>query len=228
MKILDSIELFFNAYCTAGMKAVYREGVPKEMMQSGIDKDGWYEWKRMPGTFTNADYDKLAAEFNVVLPQNFIEWHKRYFFEDGDCAIIRLPASLPTKPLHEIQKQLNNPLVEQLISMGLVPFADEGNDAGPMVFDTRNQTKREDFPIRVCELDYGGDLQGLSGIIFSSFHKMLACLTHFLNETKTRKSFEVLSDFYTIDPEGAGSSGKPYWEAWIKMEKANFEEFGSG
>jgi hypothetical protein len=55
---------------------------------------------------------------------------------------------------------------------------------------------------------------------------MLACLTHFLNETNTRKNFEVIADFYTIDPNGAGSTGQSYWESWIAMGRANFEEFG--
>ncbi len=71
-----------------------------------------------------------------------------------------------------------------------------------------------------------GDLDGLSEIIFSSFNKMLACLTHFFNETNTRKNFEVIADFYTIDPNGAGSTGRSYWESWIAMGRANFEEFG--
>ncbi len=51
---------------------------------------------------------------------------------------------------------------------------------------------------------------------------MLECLTHFLTETMTRKSFEVIPDLYTIDPNGAGSTGKSYWDIWTQMEKANF------
>ncbi|MNY56993.1 hypothetical protein D3C86_1931310 [compost metagenome] len=66
----------------------------------------------------------------------------------------------------------------------------------------------------------------MSEIIFSSFRKMLTCLTHFLTEIEKRKRFEVFADFYEIDPEGAGATGKEYWESWIAMERANFEEFG--
>lgn len=222
----DRIEQFFKAYWTTGMKSVYTDKVPKEMMQSTIDKDGWYEWKLIPGTLTTDDYKKVEAKFKATFPDNFIEWHKRYFFEDGDCSIIRLPNSLPTKPLEKLIENLDWYIPKQLIPLGLIPFADEGNDAGPLVFDTRNTTDKKDFPIRVYDHEFGGDLDGLSEIIFSSFDKMLECLTHFLTETKTKKRFEVIPDFYAIDPNGAGSTGKSYWTSWTEMEKANYEEFG--
>lgn len=221
----DRIEQFFKAYWTTGMKSVYTLKVPKEMMQSSVDKDGWYEWKLIPGTFKISDYEKVEAKYKVTFPDNFIEWHKRYFFADCDCSIIRLPHSLPTKPLEKIIDQLNWDIPSQLISLGLIPFADEGNDAGPLVFDTRITSNKKDFPIRAYYIEYGGKLEGLSEIIFSSFDKMLECLTHFLIETKAKKRFEVIPDFFTIDPNGAGSKGKSYWSSWIEMEKANFEEF---
>ena len=222
----DKIEHFFRAYWTTGMKSVYTDKVPKEMMQSAVDKDGWYEWKLIPGNLTANDYNKIATKFKATLPDNFIEWHKHYFFADCDCSIIRLPLSLPTRPLEGIITNLDWDIPEQLIPLGLIPFADEGNDVGPLVFDTRNANDKKDFPIRVYDHEYDGDLDGLSEIIFSSFDKMLECLTHFLTETKTKKRFEVIPDFYTIDPYGAGSTGKSYWASWTQMEKANFEEFG--
>ena len=89
----DKIEQFFKAYWTAGMKSVYTDKVPKEMMQSSIDEDGWYEWKLIPGTLTSDDYKKVETKFKAILPENFIEWHKRYFFANCDCSIIRFPQS---------------------------------------------------------------------------------------------------------------------------------------
>jgi hypothetical protein len=208
------------------MKSVHTDKVPKEMMASPVDQDGWYEWKLIPGTLTADDYKKVEATFGAIFPDNFIEWHKRYFFEDGDCSIIRLPQSLPTRPLEEIINNLNWDIPQQLIPLGLIPFAEDGNDEGPLVFDTRNKDDKVDFPIRVYDHEYGGDLDGLSEIIFSSFNKMLECVTHFLIETKTRKRFDVIPEFCSIDPNGAGSTGKSYWTSWAEMEKANFEEFG--
>jgi len=184
------------------------------------------EWKLIPGTLTIEDYRKLETRFNAILPDNFIDWHKRYFFEDCDCSIVRLPHSLSTKPLEKLTDNLDWFIAEELILLGLVTFANEGNDTGPLVFDTRNQAGRTDFPIRVYNHEYGGDLEGLSEIIFSSFEKMLECMTHFLTETKVIKRFEVIPDFYTIDPSGAGSTGKSYWDGWIQREKGNYEFFG--
>ncbi|WP_433903519.1 SMI1/KNR4 family protein [Sphingobacterium puteale] len=222
----DQIEKFFNAYLTKGARSVYTEDIPKEMMASEVDEDEWYEWKLIPGTFTPEDYKRVATQFGVTLPESFIEWHKRYFFADCDCSIVRLPHSLPSQPLAEIITNLDWYIPEQLIPLGLIPFASEGNDTGPLVFDTRGSVETNDYPIRVYDHEYDGELDGLSEIIFSSFDKMLACLTHFLNETNTRKHFEVIPDFYAIDPDGAGAAGRPYWESWIVMGRANFEEFG--
>ncbi|OEJ99843.1 SMI1/KNR4 family protein [Roseivirga misakiensis] len=222
----DLIEQFFNAYWQPGMKMVFREEVPKEMIQSKIDEDGWYEWKILPGRLTIEDYQKIENHFNVVLPENFIEWHRRYFFEDGDCSIIRLPSSLPTRPLEYLRNILDWHIPQKLIPQGLVPFADEGNDTGPLVFDLRGQLEKKDFPIRVYDHEYQGDLDGLSEIIFSSFNKLLECLTHYLIEKKTQKNFKILPDFFSIDPDGAGSTGRIYWENWMVMQRENFEEFG--
>jgi hypothetical protein len=222
----DNIEQFFKAYWTPGMKSVYTDKVPKQMMRSEIDNDGWYEWELISGSLTDEDYKKVETKFKVIFPDIFIKWHKRYFFADCDCSLVRFPNSIPTMPLQSIVDNLDWPIPEQLIPMGLIPFADEGNDAGPLVFDARNRKDSKDFPIRVYDHEYGGDLEGLSEIIFSSFEKMLECLTHFLKEIQTKKNFEVIPDFFAIDPSGAGSTVKSYWLGWTEMERANYDEFG--
>lgn len=77
----DSIDTFFSAYVNGTLnRSVYHNGIPKETVQSEVDKDGWFEWKIIPGTLSTEDYKKIAKRFNATLPENFIEWHKRYFF----------------------------------------------------------------------------------------------------------------------------------------------------
>lgn len=222
----DKIDQFFNAYLTKEVGSVYIEDIPKDMIASEVNEDGWYKWKLIPGTMTAEDYKRVAIQFGATLPESFIEWYKRYFFAECDYSIVRLPHSLPSQPLAEIISNLDWYIAEQLIPLGLIPFASEGNDTGSLVFDTRPSVETNDYPIRVYDHEYDGELDGLSEIIFSSFDKMLGCLTHFLNETNTRKHFEVIADFYASDPDGAGSTGRPYWESWIAMGRANFEEFG--
>jgi len=83
-----------------------------------------------------------------------------------------------------------------------------------------------EFPIRFYDHDFGGDIAGLDVIIFSSFPKLLQCLTHYLSQLKTRQGFDIIPEFFKIDPEGAGKDGADYWLGWSAMLKATFEEFG--
>jgi hypothetical protein len=223
----DFNKKFLDAYLSVySRKTVYTDSFPSEMKASEKDNEGWIEWKPIEGTLQESDYQKLERKFGVLFPKSFINWHKAYYFLDADCSIIRLPKSNPIRPLEDLEKNLDWFIPEQLIPHKLYPFADEGNDAGPLVFDGREPVTDNEFPIRVYDHEYGGDLEGLSEIIFSSFPKLLECLTHYLIELKSRNNFEIIPDFFQIDPGGAGKSGIDYWLGWAGMQKANFEEFG--
>ncbi|KQB99151.1 SMI1/KNR4 family protein [Pedobacter sp. Hv1] len=217
------IEAFFSAFFNARkLTSVYTKDTPKEMMASPVDEEGWFIWKPLNGTFSAEDYRKVEEKFNVVFPQSFINFHKRYFFLDCDCRLLRLPYSNPNQPLQEITDPLED--ADYLASLGLYPFAWEGNDNGHLVFDGREDKENNEFPIRL--FDYSWDeLDGLSAIIFSSFSKLLECLTHYMKEVKTRQDFDVVPDFLEIDPEGAGKYGREYWLGWAGMMKGNYEYF---
>jgi hypothetical protein len=196
-------EQFFKALWEPGMKSVYTKAVPPEMMLSAVNEGGWYEWKLVPGTLMPTDYWAIEKRFDIKFPASFIDWHRAYFFADGDCSLVRLPESLPTEPLQEIEMYLTEGPAEDLLPLGLIPFADDGNGAGLLVFDTRGATNKEDYPIRIYDHEYDGDLEGLGEIIFSSFSKMLECLTHYLNAERLGQDSQALLDFSQIDPECA-------------------------
>ena len=222
----DFNQKFWDAYLSAfSRRTVYTDSFPAEMKDSEKDNDGWIKWKPIKGTLQESDYQNLESKFSVLFPKSFINWHKGYYFLDADCSIVRLPISSPTRPLEDLEKNLDWFIPKQLIPQRLYPFADEGNDAGPLVFDGREPAADNEFPIRVYDQSYGGDLEGLSEIIFSSFPKLLECLTHYLTELKSRKDFEIIPDFFQIDPDGAGKPGIDYWLGWAGAQKANFEEF---
>jgi hypothetical protein len=202
---------FFKAFQSFSEATVFTEHTPIEMMKSEVDKDGWFEWKLIKGTLTVDEYRKIEKNFGVILPDNFIEWHRKYFFLDGDSSLVRFPRSNPNLPLKEIRENLDWEVAECLIAHGLVPFADNGDDIGPLVFDTRNQVSRQDFPIRLFDHDYGCDMKGLSEIIFSSFAKLLECTTFFITENDM-KAYERFAEFLKIDPDGAGATGRKYWQ----------------
>lgn len=197
------------------------------MMTSPPNNEGWFEWKPIAGTLQKSDYEALEKEFEVTFPPSFIEWHRAYYFLDADCSLVRLPHSNPLEPLKEIRKHLNWYIPQQLIPQKLYPFGDEGNDSGPLVFDGRHQAENDEFPILLYDQDYGGDLNGLSEVVFSSFPKLLQCLTHFMTERKSRKDFDIVLDFFAIDPEGAGKPGVDYWLAWSRTLRATSNDFDS-
>jgi hypothetical protein len=216
---------FFKQFFNQELSAVFKEQTPKDMIASTISDSGWHNWKPINGTFTVVDYQKIETKYKVKFPESFIEWHKLYFFLDCDCSLVRLPHSFPNEPLKEIINVLNNDFAENLIAIKVYPFGDEGNDMGPLVFDGRKEMTNNEFPIRFFDYDYYGDIEGLSEIIFSSFLKLLECITYFLEEVKTRKIHEIIPHFFSIDPEGAGKTGVNYWLAQANMAKENEEYF---
>lgn len=200
---------FFAAYWLPGMTTVYTEAESPEMMAGPVDDDGWFEWKLAEGTLQASDYEQVEEEYQIQLPPSFIDWHKAFFFCDGDCQLVRLPASYPQEPLSELMNQLK--YGGELISQKFYPFAYDGNDSGPWVFDARQSVVDNEFPIRIYDHEFLDATEGLSEIVFSSFGKMLECLTYFLSRPKAVESGEAVRGFFDIDPTGAGGPGQDYW-----------------
>ncbi|HEX9503332.1 MAG TPA: hypothetical protein VF974_03350 [Patescibacteria group bacterium] len=225
--MLNINERFFSAFSSAfPNKTVFTANVPKEMMASQVDKEGWFQWNLLKGTIPTEDYKKIESQYDIKLPDSFIEWHQSYFFLSGDCSLVRLPYSNPSQPLQAIKAELDWHIPQKLIPQKIYPFGSEGNDSGPLVFDGRKAVPNNEFPIRVYDQDFRGDLEGLSEVIFSSFSKLLECLTHYMTELKTKKDFEIIPAFFEIDPEGAGKKGIDYWLLWISGLRSENEEFG--
>jgi hypothetical protein len=47
---IDNIEQFFNACLTEGVRCIYTDNIPKDMMASEVNENGWYECKLIAGT----------------------------------------------------------------------------------------------------------------------------------------------------------------------------------
>ena len=126
----------------------------------------------VPGSLKPDAYHRLEKKYDVRFPKSFIAWHSAYFFSDGDCGMVRLPASNALQPLAELENELNWSVPTRLISQKLYPFAQEGNDAGPLVFDARADCIDDEYPIRWYEHEYGGNLEGLGEIISGMGHRI--------------------------------------------------------
>ncbi|GGH21947.1 SMI1/KNR4 family protein [Mucilaginibacter phyllosphaerae] len=218
------IKKFFDTYFkrNAPLFAGYTQHTPKEMMVSSVDNEGYYRWKPIDGTLNHDDYRKIEKKFKIKFPESFIKWHKSYFFLSGSSPVVYLPNSSPTQPLQDIIDNLDNDLSEELIAQKLYPFATDDNDIGFFVFDAREDKADNEYPIRLYDHEYGGDLEGLSEILFSSFSKLLECLTYAM-ENHNEQIHEILPEFIRIDPEGAGKDGIDFWLDRIVFEKKNFE-----
>lgn len=210
------IDNFFSAFeATFPFRTVYTEDVPREMMTSFVDDEGWFNWRTIEGTLQLSQYYSMQLAYGVILPESFVAWHQAYYFLDADLALLRLPHSSPTQPLKAIKDILDGFIPQQLIPQKIYPFGYDGNDSGTLVFDGRVDANDYEFPIRVYDHESGGHLDGLSEVIFSSFPKLLECMTHYMNASKTRKGYEIIPDFFQIDPTGAGTTGVDYWKQWI-------------
>jgi len=216
---MNFVESFFKEYFKEDQMAVYTHDYPESMVASEVNSEGWFRWKPIRGTLNEEDYSKIQIKYDLHFPISFIQWHSAYFFPGCDLPFVRLPGSMPNAPLVELEEHLDYDLAKKLISESIFPFASEGNDTGPYVFDAREQVLNNEYPIRVYNFDYNGDLEGLSEIIFSSFPKMLECLTHYLREIRKRPDFEIFPEFFAIDPFGAGKNGIDYWLSWAAVCK---------
>ena len=215
-----TIEYFFEQFFKHKLLiAHYTEGItPKSMVDSEVDIDGYYRWKPVKGKIKDVAYEKLEQSYGLSFPKSFIQWHKRYFFFGRDCRILNLPSSSPSAPLQEIIHFLNNDVAKALIAEKLYPFGEDTYTGKLMVFDARIPFADLEYPIRVYDGN-GTDLYGLSEVVFSSFPKLLECLTYLFEEIHTRPIHEIITGFSCIDPKGAGSTGINYWQEIITMEK---------
>ncbi|GGH21938.1 SMI1/KNR4 family protein [Mucilaginibacter phyllosphaerae] len=202
--------------------AGYTKDSPMEMIDSDVDSEGYYRWKPIKGTLSCKDYDNVEHKFQIKFPKSFIEWHKMYFFLNCHSPVAYMPHSSPTQPLQDIIDNLDNDLSKDLIAKKLYPFATDDNDIGFFVFDAREDKADNEYPIRLYDHEYGGDPAGLSEILFSSFSKLLECLTYAM-ENHNEQIHEILPEFIRIDPEGAGKDGIDFWVDRIAFEKKNFE-----
>src|SRR4051812_23266484 len=110
----DPHQTFIDAYLKVfPNKTVYTDRFPEEMKASQKDDEGWIEWKPIEGTLQENDYNAIERSYSVVYPKSFINWHKSFFFLDGDCSILRLPSSSPKQPLEELIRNLNWFIPEQ-------------------------------------------------------------------------------------------------------------------
>lgn len=195
------------------MWTVFGDWIPHEMLVTGqVDKEGWVEWKLLPRSVgVDPGFAKLEKEIGATFPRMFKLYYSRYYFLDGDLSMLRFPRSTPNKPFDELRDLiLNSYFPERIKGIGLIPFASDGNDAGPLCFDTRQSRNDADYPIVLWDHDWVGTHNEISPTIFSSFTKLLECCVHLWSKDKTPYT-QGIAGFVEIDPDGAGGPGRTHW-----------------
>jgi len=123
-------------------------GVPEELRDGNYASEGWYSWTAIPSTINNDDLNIISDQIGFRFPQLFKEYFAYKVILDGDFGLVRFPDMSPSDVLKGLRTQLELYYqFEFFKDASLVPFAQEGNDGGPLCFKIDEPTEDGDFPI---------------------------------------------------------------------------------
>ncbi|MGE0867906.1 MAG: hypothetical protein AB7P03_05065 [Kofleriaceae bacterium] len=211
-ELIDQMtDQFYNLFMRANapLKIPFHDDLAPDLLIPPADASGWIGWKprRMDGAL---DWTALEAEIGACYPPSFKRWYGRTFALDLDCGVVRLIAPRPPDPLACLRAAATT-FGTTLVAQGLLPFGREGNDAGPLCFDTRVAGADGETPVVSVDrelIDIPED--AISGVLFSSFERLLACLNHLLKAETPADRARRIRAFARIDPQGARVAW-PYW-----------------
>jgi len=139
-------------------------GVPEELRGDWSSDDGWYSWKAVASPVTESELGNLGQRFGIVLPPLLSAYFLYKQILDGDFGIVRMPDMWPPNPLCQLEDQMKVYLeFESLQRNNLIPFAQEGNDGGPICFKADLPTSQGDYPLyftdheRLSDSSYAGE-----------------------------------------------------------------------
>lgn len=195
---------------------------------SDDDDDDWIGWQPIPSTVADADLDLLEREIGLLFPPLYREFLKYRHFAELTEAGVRFNPHL----CHDWQETLRNAYFhswprERILDVGLIPFGDEAlMDAGPVCFDTRHRMADGDCPVVFWDHEWVGTENEVQPL-FSSCRKMFECLSlvaasdlsvgsrdDAADSSLLPHKRELLEQFLSLDPDGAGGPAREYWTRW--------------
>lgn len=199
------------------------------MERTLLNKSGLYNWKAIPSRVKISDIKKLEKKIEHLFPPLYKDFlmHQHYIrlAEEG----VRFPEHTPYNWYKTLLNlYFNSWIPERIIGVGLIPFGAESFwDAGPVCFDTRKQMGDGDCPVVFWDHECIGSEKEIH-TIFSSSQKMFQCLQFaaskeinffYINaaepDNQLSEKEELLDQFLSIDPIGAGGPGKDYWTSLV-------------
>ena len=123
-------------------------GTPPDMIDGLADESGWIPWKAVPSPVTDSDILALEAAAGAPFPPLFRAWLMYKCLLMTDFGVFRLPETPSDDPLREIAGYIgimdSQPYFRP---RGVVPFASDSNDVGPLCFDINRPLSDGDYPV---------------------------------------------------------------------------------
>ena len=203
--------------------------LPEAMRDDSIppSKD-WFGWKAIPSTVTSADLDALEEETGLAFPPLYRDFLRYRHFVELTATGVSFERHLG----HDWRETLRKAYFrswprECILDVGLLPIGSESfMDAGPVCFDTRHRMADEDCPVVFWDHEWEGTAKEVRPM-FSSGCKMFECLAldaaadfSFVyhsdkdDASLLPKKRELLAQFLSLDPGGAGGPARDYWTSW--------------
>jgi hypothetical protein len=156
------IKRFVDVFLAKGVRIAPR--VPPDMV-AGPSRDGdWTPWKAVDSPVDEEDVRRVEGVLGVALPPLFRAYLMHQCLLMTDFGIIRLPQTPSDRPLDEMLGYVRVFVEEPYWGRhGYVPFAYDGNDGGPMCFDTKRPSPENDYPVvfvdheRALQMSYTGE-----------------------------------------------------------------------
>ncbi len=127
-------------------------GLPPEYRADPSCSDEWSDWKIFESSVTDDDWSQLEREAGFRLPTLLQEYYRYKVIMDGDFGLVRLADMRPDTPLRELAANLRMLHQEDCLKRSsLAPFAEDGNDGGPICFKFDQPTEDGDYPIYFVE-----------------------------------------------------------------------------
>ena len=203
--------------------------LPDQMRDSSISpSNDWVGWRAIPSTVTDADLAALEHETGLAFPPFYRDFLQYRHFVTLMAVGLRFKRHL----CHDWRETLRAAYFrswprERIVDAGLLPFGSETlMDAGPVCFDTRQRIADGDCPIVFWDHEWVGTDKEVQPM-FSSSRRMFECLAlaastdvNFVyhddddDSSLLPRKRELLAQFLSLDPEGAGGPAREYWTSW--------------
>lgn len=140
-------------------------GLRPEHRMNPNNGEEWDDWIEVESPVVESDLKAMEVKYGFTFPELLKSYFKYKIIFDGDFGLYRFPDMTPDKPLDGLESQIS--VVDDFPKFHenqLIPFAQDGNDGGPICFKYSQDAIANGFPIYFVDhelfnrQDYDGEL----------------------------------------------------------------------